>query len=63
MRLEQSGALLHVDLNIILDDVKVKSTRGVDFIPQLISSSNTYELPRYLLKVGMSIWRMNGDCR
>lgn len=50
MRLEQSGALLHVDLNIILDDVKVKSTRGVDFIPQLISSSNTYELPRISIK-------------
>ena len=36
VRLEQSGEFLHIDLDVIMDDVKVKSARGVDFIPQLI---------------------------
>lgn len=50
VRLEQLGEFLHVDLNIVMEDVKVKSTRGVDFIPQLISSTDTLELPIISIK-------------
>ena len=50
VRLEQSGEFLHIDLDVIMDDVKVKSARGVDFIPQLISSTTTRDLPRISIK-------------
>lgn len=50
VRLEQRGEFLHIDMDIILDQVKVKSTRGVDFIPQLVTSTVTYELPIVSLK-------------
>ena len=63
VRLEQSGEFLHIDLDVIMDDVKVKSARGVDFIPQLISSTTTAIFREYLLKDGMSIWPMNAGYR
>ncbi len=37
VRLEQAGDSLYIDMDIVLNGVKVKSTRGVDLIPQLIS--------------------------
>lgn len=46
VRLEQRGEFIHIDLDIILEDVKVKSARGVDFIPQLVSPTATYNLPK-----------------
>jgi hypothetical protein bacD2_01038 len=36
IQLEQKGDFLHIDIDFDLKDVKVKSTRGVDFIPQLV---------------------------
>ena len=50
VRLEQLGEVLHVDFDIAMDGVKVKSAHGVDIIPQLVSSSMTYDLPRVSLK-------------
>ena len=50
IQLEQRGDFLHIDINFILRDVKVKSARGVDFIPQLVSSTRTYNLPRVSIK-------------
>ena len=32
IQLEQKGDFLHIDIDFDLKDVKVKSTRGVDFI-------------------------------
>lgn len=50
VRLEQLGETLHVDLDIVMEDVNVKSAHGVDFIPQLVSSTVTYDLPRVSIK-------------
>lgn len=50
IRLEQQGNVVHVDLNFILEDVKVKSPRGVDFIPQLVTPTVTYNLPMIAFK-------------
>ena len=50
VRLEQLGEFIHVDLDVVLEDVKVKSARGVDLIPQLVSSTTTYDLPRVSIK-------------
>ncbi len=50
VRLQQLGEFLHVDLDIIMEDVKVKSARGVDFIPLLVSPSTTVSLPGISLK-------------
>ncbi|MFR2071641.1 MAG: DUF3868 domain-containing protein, partial [Bacteroides nordii] len=50
IQLEQRGDFLHIDINFILRDVKVKSARGVDFIPQLVSPTRTYNLPRVSIK-------------
>lgn len=50
VRLEQRGEFLHIDLDFVLDEVKVKSTRGVDFIPQLITPTVTYDLPKVSFK-------------
>lgn len=50
VRLEQSGETLHIDLDIVMDNVKVKSAHGVDFIPQLISPTITRNLPRVSIK-------------
>lgn len=50
LRLEQRGEMLHVELNIILNNVKVKSAHGLDLIPQLVSSTQTMNLPRVAIK-------------
>lgn len=50
VRLEQLGETIHVDFDIVMDNVKVKSSHGVDFIPQLVSPTVTYDLPRVSIK-------------
>ena len=50
VRLEQLGEGLHIDFDIAMDGVKVKSAHGVDILPHLVSSSMTYDLPRVSLK-------------
>ncbi|WP_455641233.1 DUF3868 domain-containing protein [Parabacteroides sp.] len=50
VRLEQLRDSLFVDMDIILNGVKVKSTRGVDLMPQLISGENMYRFPKVTLK-------------
>lgn len=50
VRLEQIGDSLYIDMDIILNGVKVKSTRGVELIPQLISSAETRSLPEVVMK-------------
>lgn len=50
LRLEQRGEFLHIDVDLVLDEVKVKSTRGVDFIPQLVTPAAIHVLPRVSLK-------------
>lgn len=50
VQLEQKGEFLHVDIDFDMQDVKVKSTRGVDFIPQLVASGRTLNLPKVSIK-------------
>jgi hypothetical protein len=50
VRLEQLGETIHIDFDIVMDNVKVKSSHGVDFIPQLVSPTVTYDLPRVSIK-------------
>lgn len=37
VRLEQKGDFIHVDIDFVLNNVKVKSARGMDFIPRLVT--------------------------
>ena len=48
--LEQKGDFLHVDIDFELKDVKVKSARGVDFIPRLVAPGRTLNLPKVSIK-------------
>lgn len=50
VRLEQQGKFLHVELDFRLNNVKVKSAKGVDFIPQLVSAIDTCTLPQISIK-------------
>jgi outer membrane protein OmpA-like peptidoglycan-associated protein len=50
VRLEQQGETLYVDFDIVMEDVKVKSAHGTDFIPQLVSGDVTRNLPRVSVK-------------
>ena len=44
------GDSLYIDMDIVLNEVKVKSTRGVDLIPQLVSSEKSCNLPEVTMK-------------
>ena len=46
VQLEQKGNFLHIDIDFSLNNVKVKSARGVDLIPQLVSPERTLNLPK-----------------
>lgn len=59
VRLEQLGETIYIDIDIVMDNVKVKSSHGIDFIPQLVSSAATYDLPRFPSRGKTSIWFMN----
>ncbi len=50
VRMEQVGNLLHVDIDFIFDDLKVKSAHGMDLIPQLVTPERTYNLPKVSFK-------------
>lgn len=50
VRVLQAGETLHVEMDFILDHVKVRSAGTVDLIPRLVSSTDTLELPRVSLK-------------
>lgn len=50
VRLEQKGEFLYIEVDFIMNGVKMKSTRGVDFIPQLVSPTVTYTLPKVSVK-------------
>lgn len=50
VRLEQLGDSLYIDMDIVLNGVKVKSTRGVELMPQLVSGENSYRFPKVVLK-------------
>ena len=50
VRVEREGNLLHVDLDFIFNDLKVKSARGIDLIPRLVTPEQTYNLPKVSLK-------------
>ena len=50
VRLEQLGETVHIDFDILMKDVKVKPAHGIDLIPQLVSPTTTYELPRVSIK-------------
>lgn len=50
VQLEQRGKVVHIDIDFILDDVKVKSAHGVDFIPQLVAPARTLNLPKVSIK-------------
>lgn len=50
LRLEQKGNLLFVDVDIVLDNVKMKTAQGVNFIPQLVAPFQAKTLPIISLK-------------
>ena len=50
VRLEQHGEMLHVDMNIVLKEVKVKSAHGIDIIPHITTGQQTKTLPKVSLK-------------
>lgn len=50
VQLEQRGDFLYINIDFILNDVKVKSARGVDFIPQLTSPVHSLNLPELSIK-------------
>ena len=50
VRLIQAGETLHVEMDIVLVNVKVHSAAGVDLIPLLVSADHTLELPRISIK-------------
>lgn len=61
VRLEQLGETVHIDFDILMKDVKVKSAHGVDLIPQLVSPTTTYSFHGFPSKGKTSIWFMNAD--
>lgn len=44
------GDFIHVDIDFVLNNVKVKSARGMDFIPQLVTPGRTQNLPKVSIK-------------
>ena len=50
VRLEQVGDSLYIEMDMVLEDVKMNTSRGADWIPQLVSASCTLNLPRISLK-------------
>ena len=50
VQLEQRGKSVYINIDFVLEDVKVKSAHGVDFIPQLVAPAYTYNLPKVSIK-------------
>lgn len=56
VRLEQVGDSLYIEMDMVLEDVKMNTSRGADWIPQLVSASCTLNLPRISLKGRDDSW-------
>ena len=54
VRLEQKGDFIHVDIDFVLNNVKVKSARGMDLILRLVTSGCTLNLPAFSTIYGFS---------
>ena len=52
IQLEQRGDFLHIDIDFIMNNVKVKTALGVDFIPQFVAPERTKKLPIVSTKGG-----------
>lgn len=50
LRLEQSGDSLYIDLEIVLNDVKIKSAQAIDLIPVILTPDRNMTLPPVSLK-------------
>lgn len=50
VRIEQQEDVLHIDFNIILNGVEIKSAKGLDFTPVLVAGDKEMELPAVSLK-------------
>ncbi len=50
VRLEQHGEVLHIDIDFIIDEIKVKSAQGIDLIPQLVAPEKSWSLPMVSFK-------------
>lgn len=60
VQLEQRGKSVYINIDFVLEDVKVKSAHGVDFIPQLVAPCTYLQFFRkYPSRDIMNTWRMN----
>ena len=50
VRAIKHGETLHVEMDLVLEGVKVRSTGGIDLIPRLVSPTDTLDLPKVSLK-------------
>ena len=50
LRMEREENILHVDLDLIFNEMKIKSAHGMDIIPQLVTPERTYNLPKVSFK-------------
>ena len=49
-RVERQGNLLHVNIDFVFNDLKVKSAHGMDLIPRLVTPARTCDLPKVSFK-------------
>ncbi len=47
---EQHGDMLHIDIDIAVDRIKLKTAQGIDLTPQIVAPGKTYSLPMVSLK-------------
>ena len=57
VQLEQRGKSVYINIDFVLEDVKVKSAHGVDFIPLLLHILTIFR--KYPSRDIMNTWRMN----
>lgn len=50
LRVEQHGSFLYVDMDVVLNDLKVKSAKSLELTPQVVSKSESKSLPNISLK-------------
>ena len=50
VQLEQRGKSVYINIDFVLNDVRVKSAHGVDFIPRLIAPTRNLNLPKVSIK-------------
>ena len=49
-RVERQGNLLHVNIDFVFNNLKVKSVHGMDLIPRLVTPARTLDLPKVSFK-------------